>query len=86
MEINKGRASAIKNHKTFGTIYKSSSDGLWWAVDKAGLGGSKFKVFKEGKVGLEWFKDADEFGDFIINKHKGSTGTFIPWGQLGTVK
>jgi len=84
--LTKEGASAIKNHKTFGTIYKSNSDGLWWAVDKAGHGGSKFKVFKEGKGGLEWFKDADEFGNFIINKHKGSTGTFIPWGQLGTVK
>jgi RHS repeat-associated protein len=36
--------------------------------------------------GLEWFKDADEFGDFITNKHKGLTGTLIPWGQLSTVK
>src|SRR5690606_5804142 len=55
--LTKEGASAIKNHKTFGTIYKSNSDGLWWAVDKAGHGGSKFKVFKEGKGGLEWFKD-----------------------------
>ncbi|SMP29191.1 hypothetical protein [Chryseobacterium profundimaris] len=31
-------------------------------------------------------KDADEFGDFIINKHKGSAGTFIPWKHLSTVK
>lgn len=84
--LTKEGASSIKNHKTFGTIYKSSSDGLWWAMDKAGHGGSKFKVFKEGRGGLEWFKDADEFGDFISNKHKGSTGTFIPWGKLSTVK
>jgi RHS repeat-associated protein len=84
--LTKRGASAIKNHKTFGTIYKSKSDGLWWAVDKAGHGGSKFKVFKETKKGLEWYRDADEFGDFILDKHKGSTGTFIPWGQLSTVK
>ena len=84
--LTKDGASVIKNHKTFGTIFKSNSDGLWWAVDKAGHGGSKFKVFKETNKGLEWFKDADEFGDFIINKHKGATGTFIPWGQLSTIK
>ena len=85
-KLTKDGASQIKNHKTFGTIYKSKSDKLWWAVDKAGHGGSKFKVFKETKKGLEWFKDADEFGDFISNKHKGATGTFIPWEQLKTVK
>ncbi len=79
-------ATIIKNHKRWGNIYKSESDGLWWAVDKYGHGNSKFKVFKEGKGGLEWFKDADEFGDFIINKHKGETGKFIPWGHLSTVK
>jgi len=84
--LTKGGSSAIKNHKTFGAIFKSSSDGLWWAIDKAGHGGSRFKVFKEGKKGLEWFRDADEFGDFIINKHKGSTGKLIPWGHLKTVK
>ena len=85
-KLTKEGASQIKNHKTFGTFYKSNSDELWWAVDKAGHGGSRFKVFKETKKGLEWFKDADEFGDFILNKHKGSTGTFIPWEQLKTVK
>jgi len=67
-------------------LYKSASDGLWWTIDKAGHGGSKFKVFTESKQGLNWFKDADEFGDFIINKHKGPGGTFIPWGHLNTVK
>ncbi|MEM6817137.1 MAG: hypothetical protein AAF600_22550 [Bacteroidota bacterium] len=39
---------------------------------------TSIKVFKEGKKGLEWFRDADEFGNFILNKHKGSTGKFIP--------
>lgn len=55
-------------------------------MDNGGHGGSKFKIFNETNKGLEWFKDADEFGDFIINKHKGSTGRFIPWGQLKTIK
>ncbi|MEI2676041.1 MAG: RHS repeat-associated core domain-containing protein [Chitinophagaceae bacterium] len=84
--LTKEGASSIKNHKTFGTFYKSSSDDLWWAVDNAGHGGSKFKVYKQTNKGLEWVADADEFGDFIPNKHKGSTGTFIPWGQLSTIK
>lgn len=79
-------ASVIKRHFQFGKIYKSKSDGLWWAVDNAGHGGSKFKVFKEGKKGLEWFRDADEFGDFILKKHKSPTGMFIPWGELKTIK
>jgi len=79
-------ASAIKLHSEFGKIFKSKSDGLWWAVDNAGHGGSKFKVFKEGNKGLEWINDADEFGDFILNKHKGSIGKFIPWGKLKTIK
>ena len=84
--LTKEGASVIKSHTTFGTIYKSLSDGLWWAKDRAGHGGSKFKVFKETKGGLEWHKDADEFGDFILNKLKGETGKFIPWNQLKTVK
>jgi hypothetical protein len=84
--LTKEGASSIKNHKNFGKLYKSSSDGLWWSVDKAGHGGSKFKVFKETNKGLEWFRDADEFGNFIINKHKGSTGVFIAWGQLNAIK
>lgn len=84
--LTKEGAEAIKNHKTFGTIYKSTSDGLWWAVDNAGHGGSKFKVFRETKKGLEWIYDADEFGDFIMNKHKGETGKLIPWDQLSTIK
>ncbi|MBX3254201.1 MAG: hypothetical protein KF862_08690 [Chitinophagaceae bacterium] len=84
--LTKEGASQIKSHKTFGTFYKSKSDGLWWSVDKAGHGGSKFKVFKETKEGLEWYKDADEFGDFIIGKHKGDIGKFISWKTLSTVK
>ncbi len=84
--LTKGGASIIKKHNTWGDIYKSKSDGLWWAVDKSGHGGSKFKVFKERSTGLEWFKDADEFGNFIDDKHKGPTGLFIPWGHLSTVK
>lgn len=56
--------------------------GLWWAVDNAGHGESAFKVFKEIGKGLEWFRDADRFGDFVVGKHKGATGMLIPWKHL----
>lgn len=66
----------------FGKIYKSASDGLWWARDTAGHGGSEWKVFRESSKGLEWFRDADKYGDFIVGKHKGDVGRFIPWKEL----
>jgi hypothetical protein len=75
-------ADKALSHVRFGTFYRSSSDGLWWAADSAGHGGSAFKVFRETGKGLEWFRDADRFGDFIVGKHKGPTGQFIPWKEL----
>lgn len=66
----------------FGKIYKSESDGLWWARDTAGHGGSEWKVFRESSKGLEWYRDADKYGDFIVGKHKGDVGKFIPWKEL----
>jgi RHS repeat-associated protein len=54
---------------------------LWWSKDQTGHGGSVWKVFREKGSGLEWVADADEFGDFIKAKHKGSTGEFIPWKE-----
>ena len=54
--------------------------GLWWSSDTAGHGGSAFKVFKETSPGtLEWFRDADMYGDFIdpALKHKGEIGKYI---------
>ena len=85
-KLTEAGSSGIKMHRVFGKIYKSNSDGFWWAVDNAGHGGSKFKVFMETHKGLEWIKDADMYGDFIMNKHKGPTGTFISWGELKTIK
>jgi len=75
-------ASRIMKHRKFGTFFKSKSDGLWWAVDNAGHGGSAFKVFRESGKGLEWIADADRFGDFIVGKHKGPIGQLIPWQHL----
>ena len=69
-------------HNRFGKFYKSKSDGLWWSRDQAGHGGSAWKVFQETGEGLSWIADADEYGDFIVGKYKGETGTFIPWSEL----
>jgi RHS repeat-associated protein len=91
MWVNEGRglwkltaegADKVMSHGRFGTFYRSSSDGLWWAADNKGHGGSAFKVFRERGKGLEWFRDADQFGTFIGGKHKGATGQFIPWKEL----
>ena len=83
--LSKG-ADKIVMHNNFGKFYKSKSDGLWWSVDKAGHGGSRWKVFKETSKGLEWFMDADEYGDFIFTKHKGNMGKYIPWKELKGVQ
>lgn len=83
--LSKKYAASKKSHSKWGTFYKSKSDGLWWVVDKTKHGGSEFKVFKETNQGLEWIHDADKYGDFISDKHKSATGTFISWGELKTV-
>jgi len=70
------------NHGHWGNFYKSKSDNLWWSKDKTGHGDSVWKVFKERGGGLEWQADADEFGDFITDKHKSETGMWIPWSEL----
>jgi hypothetical protein len=67
-------------------MFKSPGSRYWWSVDNAGHGRSAFKVFKESSTGLRWFRDADQFGDFIKGKHKGDIGMFIPWAELRSVK
>ncbi len=54
---------------------------LWWSRDMAKHGESEWKVFEETERGLAHFADADKYGDFIIGKHKGPVGQFIPWSQ-----
>jgi hypothetical protein len=75
-----GASKAISRNK-IGKLYKSKSDGLWWSKDTFGHGGCPSKVFTENKKGLQWYRDADQFGDFITGKHKGPTGLTIPWKQ-----
>lgn len=60
------------------TYWRHKSTGYWWSNDTAGHGWCVYKVYKEGSSGqLIWHKDADEFGDFIVNKHKGPIGKII---------
>ena len=74
------RAGASKIMQRGGnTYYKSASDGLWWVKDTAGHGGSKFLVYREGAKGLEFFKNADQYGNFIVGKFKSAAGAFVPW-------
>ena len=63
-----------------GKTYSRDKDtGLWWSKDKAGHGGSTWKVFRAAGNGKEllWIEDADEFGNYIRDKHKGPTGMVV---------
>ncbi|MGC4060018.1 MAG: hypothetical protein QM749_03845 [Aquabacterium sp.] len=80
--ITKEGTEQVLQNRQFGKFYKSSSDGLWWSKDLAGHGGSEWKVFQETSKGLEWHRDADKYGDFIVGKHKGDVGRLIPWDKL----
>lgn len=82
-EITAEGTARILSHRTFGKFYQSKSDGLWWSEDRTGHGGSVWKVFRETAVGLEWIADADQFGTFVVARHKGPTGLLIPWSELG---
>jgi hypothetical protein len=81
-QITKENTDRVVSHKKFGTFHRHKTTGLWWSKDTAGHGGSVWKVFKETPKGLEWVADADRYGDFIVGKHKGEIGKFIPWPQL----
>lgn len=80
-EITKDGTSETKSWGSR-KYYKSRSDGLWWSKDDAGHGNSVWKVYTEDKRGLHWIRDADEYGDFIVGKHKGDAGVFIPRKDL----
>jgi hypothetical protein len=76
----KWQLTGVKRTRLGHTYWKHATTGLWWSKDTAGHGGSVFKVHKEdGKGDLIWYRDADEFGDFIspAKKHKGPVGRRI---------
>ena len=79
-DINKYSKGSVKT-KYNGSKMKAQFDGkYYWLEDKAGHGGSAFKVFKQSGNKLEWIYDADEFGNFIIGKHKGPVGLILNIG------
>jgi hypothetical protein len=53
------------------------SNGYWWVRDIAGHGGSAYKVYEKRGKKLYWKADADEYGNWITDKHKSQTGTVI---------
>lgn len=53
------------------------SKGYYWSEDLAGHGGSAFKVFRKVGRRLEWIHDADQYGNWIEDKHKGPHGRTI---------
>jgi hypothetical protein len=63
-----------------------ASTGLYWSKDAAGHGGSVWKVYREGSDGLHWVADADQYGDFIVVKHKSDIGVLIPNKALNVVR
>jgi hypothetical protein len=82
-EITKEMTDRTCTHKTFGVYSRHKTTKLWWSKDILGHGGSVWKVFDETSKSLEWKADADRYGDFIVGKHKGPTGTSIPFSELG---
>jgi filamentous hemagglutinin len=79
-------------HNKHGKFYRDpkavSENGnrLWWSKDRAGHGGSEWKLFEETAEGLKWYKDVDKYGNYITSKHKGPVGRDIPWEQLRGLK
>ncbi|HEX5657985.1 MAG TPA: RHS repeat-associated core domain-containing protein [Polyangiales bacterium] len=61
------------------TYYKHRGTDHWWSPDTARHGGVAFKVYLEKGKDLIWYRDADEYGNFIPpeNKHKGPKGRKI---------
>ena len=80
--ITRGATGRVLQHGRFGKFYEHASTGLFWSQDTAGHGGSVWKVFTEEAAGLRCYRDADEFGGFILNKHEGGVGLYIPFGDL----
>ncbi len=83
-DITKEGTDRTCTHKTFGVFSRHKTTKLWWSKDNAGHGTppSAWKVFDETSKSLEWKADADRYGDFIVGKHKGPTGTSIPFTEL----
>ncbi len=74
----KARADKVARSKRFGKMYHDPITDRWWSKDRAGHGGSRYKVFRKVAKGFEWVCDAAADGTEIVGKHKGPVGGFIP--------
>ncbi|MBS7531046.1 Hint domain-containing protein, partial [Hazenella sp. IB182353] len=73
----KARVSYKFNGDTVNAYQDKTKKGYWWAKDQTGHANVAFKVFEKRGNTLNWVSDADEFGNFIMNKHKSNTGKVI---------
>ena len=79
----KKNSDKVVRSDRFGKMYRDPKTRLWWSRDRANHGGSAYKVFRETSRGLEWEYDANMLGEAIIGKHKGPTGLFISFKEVG---
>ena len=70
-------------------VVSENGNRLWWSKDTAkhsgasqGKSPSTWKVFEQTKDGLKHYKDADKYGQFIKDKHKGPVGKLVEWKDL----
>ncbi|PLS76524.1 MAG: hypothetical protein CYG61_01415 [Actinobacteria bacterium] len=81
-QLDRSRVARTVSHERFGKFYLNTGDGLWWSIDRAEHGGSVWKVFEATDRGLKWVADADRYGTYLRDKHKGRVGLLIPWKEL----
>jgi hypothetical protein len=64
------------------SYYRDPNTKLWWSMDTEGHGSGAWKVMTESRAGLNHYRDADVYGDFMPGKHKGDTGKFMSFNDL----
>ncbi|MDA0207574.1 MAG: RHS repeat-associated core domain-containing protein [Acidobacteria bacterium] len=81
-KITKEGTEQVFRHAKFGKFYKSKGADDWITIDRAGHGGSAFKLYRQKGNKLVWQADLDQAGNIIIGKHKGPIGREIPLSEL----
>lgn len=71
-----GDATKIGRNPRFGNISRDPSKKIgnkeiWWTKDTAGHGGSKYKLYVEGKTKFNWIADVDANGKVMDNNKGG---------------
>lgn len=83
--ITPERTSKEMTHPRFGRFSQHSSSELWWTQDRAGHGGSVWKVYREINGQLQWEADTDAIGNYLP-KHKGPTGKTISMKEFRGIR